>query len=239
MIRVMRAAGLVGLAALLCGGIKVNHALRSEPAVEVLEVSLAAGVSERQPKRQFSPQGPCQQEEQGQIPRIDPARHAVVVLWTRVKSAARQDLRHTYYRAVSQPEQRESNWQEVAAVSLSIGRSTGWRTWSQKVLGQGLEGAWKVEITSPKRPDIVLCAVHFFVLSDAVWQALTEERHVQDLLCRMAQTSSSRTLFQAGEEVLKSRADKGESAMAPLLSAWDRFMQHAAASDRLFCSGDV
>ena len=240
MIRVIRAAGLLGLSVFLCGGIQVNHPHRSDPAVEVLEVALAAGVSQRQPQGQFSPQGSCQQGEQAQMPRIDPARHAAVVLWTRVKSAARQELRHTYYRAAPQPERRESDWEEVAAVSLSIGRSTGWRTWSEKTLGQGLEGAWKIEITSPERPDAVLCAVQFFVLSDAVWQALTAERHVQDLLCRMAQTSSAETLFRAGEEVLKSRdGAEGEGAMAPLLSAWDRFMQHAASSDRLFCLDDA
>ena len=240
MVRVRRAASLVGLAALLCGGIQVNHPPRSEPAVEVLEVALAAGVSERQPERQFSPSGPCQQGEQARMSRIDAARHAAVVLWMRVKSAAPQELKHTYYRAVSQPERRESDWEEVSAVSLSIGRSASWRTWSQKALRQGLEGAWKIEITSPNRPDAILCAVQFFVLSDAVWQALTAQRHVQDLLCRMAQTSSSQTLFRAGEEVLKSRANnEGEGAVAPLLSAWDRFMQHAAAIDRLFCLGDA
>ena len=234
MIRAMRVVGLVCIVALLCGGVRVH------PAVEVLEVALAAGVSGRQPDGAFSPPGRCHPWDQAQPPRIDPERHAAVVFWTRVKSVARQELRHTYYRAALQPNEQKATWQEVAAVPLSIEPSASWRTWSKKAMRQGLEGEWKVEITILGRPNAILCAMHFFVLPDAVWQGLTAEPHVRELLCRMAKTSPL-SLYRAGQEVLQNRIDRdGDgAATATLLPAWERFIQHAAASDRLFCAGDA
>lgn len=236
MIRAMYVASLGCIVVLLCGGLRVD------PTVEVLEVVLAAGVAEREPSRQFSPPGQCREWGKAQTPRIDPVRHPSIVLWTRIKSAAPLELVHTYYRA-AYSEGQEVVWQEVTAVTLPIGRSPGWRTWSQKTLAwdadRMLDGTLKVEITSAAVPDTVLCTVYFFVLEDAVWQALTEEQHGQDLLCRIAATLPPSSLFKAGRQVLESRTDRGEDAAttAKLLAGWERFMQHATASDRLFCAG--
>jgi hypothetical protein len=238
MVWAMYAASLGCVVVLLCGGVRVD------PAVEVLEVALAAGMSEREPDRPFLPPGPCREWDWVQTPRIDPTRHPSIVIWTRIKSATPLELVHTYYRASLDSEKQEMGWQEVAAVTLPIGRSSSWRTWSEKTLTQDtdrmLEGTWKVDITIAALPDTVLCTVHFFVLTDAVWQALTEEPHVQDMLCRMATTPSPSSLFRAGQEVLKSRTDGGEDSTTTvnLLSGWERFVQHATASDRLFCTGD-
>jgi Protein of unknown function (DUF2914) len=236
MIRTLSVASLGCIVALLCGGIRID------PAVEVLEVVLAAGVAEREPSRPFSPPGPCRAWGKAQTPRIDPVRHPSIVLWTRIKSAAPLDLVHTYYRAASS-EGQEVVWQEVTAVTLPIGRSPGWRTWSQKRLAgdaeRRLAGTWKVDITIAAVPDTVLCTVDFFVLEDALWQALTEEPHGQNLLCRIAATLPPASLLKAGRQVLESRTDRGEDAAttAKLLAGWERFMQHATASDRLFCAG--
>jgi hypothetical protein len=236
MIRAMYVASLGCIVALLCGGIRVD------PAVEVLEVALATGVAEREPSRPFSPPGPCREGGKAQPLRIDPGRHPSIVLWTRLKSAAPLELVHTYYRAASS-EGQEVVWQEVTAVTLPIGRSPSWRTWSQKTLARAadrrLTGTWKVDITLAAVPDTVLCTVYFFVLEDALWQALTEGPHGQDLLCRMAATLPPASLFRAGRQVLESRTDRGEDAAttAQLLVGWERFMQHATASDRLFCAG--
>ena len=236
MIRAMSVASLGCLVVLLCGGIRVN------PTVEVVEVALAAGVAEREPSRPFLPPGPCRAWGKAQTPRIDPVRHPSIVLWTRLNSAEPLDLVHTYYRAASS-EGQEVVWQEVTTVTLPIGRSPGWRTWSQKTLAWDadgmLAGTWKVDITLAKVPDLVLCTVSFFVLEDALWQALTAEPHGQDLLCRIAATLPPASLLKAGRQVLESRTDRGEDAAttAKLLAGWERFMQHATASERLFCAG--
>lgn len=237
MIRAMYVASLGCIVVVLCGGLRVD------PAVEVLEVALAAGVAEREPSRKASPPGQCREWGKAQTPRIDPVRHPAIVLWTRLQSAAPLDLVHTYYRAAAS-EGHEVVWQEVTAVTLPIGRSPGWRTWSQKTLAwdaeRRLTGTWKVAITLAAVPDTVLCTVEFFVLEDAVWQALTEEPHGQALLCRIAATLPPASLCKAGRQVLESRTDRGEEAAttAKLLAGWERFMQHATASDRLFCAGD-
>lgn len=235
---VMYVASLAGVVMLLCGGLSV------QPAVEVLEVALAAGVSAHEPEHPFLPEGPCRTWDQVQTPRIDPTHYPSITTWTRIKSITPLTLVHTYYRASLHSEKQEGQWQKIAAVTLPIGISSGWRTWSEKTLAQGtdrmLEGTWKVEITTSALPDTVLCTLHFFVLTDAVWQALTEEAHVKAMLCRMATVPSPSSLWRAGQEVLKSRQDRTGDRVptAQLLSGWERFMQHAMASDRLFCSSD-
>jgi hypothetical protein len=103
-----------------------------------------------------------------------------------------------------------------------------------------LRGTLKVEVTTSAVPDTILCTVYFFVLEDAVWQALTEERHQQDTLCRIATALPSSSLFRAGRQILESRASRDNDATTSekLLEGWKQFTQHATASHRLFCAGN-
>jgi hypothetical protein len=236
MIRAMRVASL-GCAFLLLYG-----AARAYAVVEVLEIALAAGVVEREPERKFSPPGQCHEWGKAQTLRIDPSHYSSIVFWTRIKAATPLVLAHTYYIASVQ-ETQEADWQEALTVTLPVDISPSWRMWSQKTLmwdsGHMLRGALKVEVTASAVPDTVLCTVYFFVLEDAIWQALTEEPHVQDTLCRIAKTLPPVSLFRAGQAVLESRAGTDEDAAtsAKLVDGWQRFTQHALASHRLFCAG--
>lgn len=236
MIRAMRVASLgCVILVLLCSGTRANA------VVDVLEVALAAGVVEREPDRKFSPQGHC--EEWGEAPalRIDPTHYPSIILWTRIKTVAPLVLVHTYYIASAQ-ETQEGDWQELLTVTLPVDISPSWRTWSQKTLawdsGHMLSGALKAEVTASAAPDTVLCTIYFFVLEDAVWQALTEKQHVQATLCRIAKTLPPASLFRAGREVLESRASTGEDTATSdkLIEEWERFTQHTRSSHRLFCA---
>ncbi|MDH3601638.1 MAG: hypothetical protein OEU26_18665 [Candidatus Tectomicrobia bacterium] len=235
MVQTMRLASLGFILVLLCGD------ARASAVVEVLEVALAASVVEREPDRKFSPPGHCSESGTDRPPRIDPTQHPSIVLWTRVKAATPLVLAHTYYRAFPQ-ETQETAWQGARTVTLPVSISPSWRTWSQKTLawdtGHMLRGTLKVEVTASAVPDAVLCTVYFFVLEDAIWQALTEEQHVQDTLCRIAKTLPPESLFRAGREVLDSRAGTAEDATTPqkLLAGWKHFTQHATASHQLFCA---
>ena len=206
MVWTMRVASLGSILLLLC----VSAGARA--AVEVLEVALAAGVVEREPERQFSPQVQCDEWGQARSPRIDPTQHPALVLWTRIKAATPLVLVHTYYQAVAQ-ETQETGWQETLTVTLPVSMSPGWRTWSQKTLawdgGRMLRGTLKVEVIASAVPDTVLCTVHFFVLEDAIWEALTAEPHVQNTLCRISKTLPTASLFRAGRQVLESRSRDG------------------------------
>jgi hypothetical protein len=237
MIRAMRVASLGCVVfVLLCGS------ARADGVVEVLEVALAAAVVEREPDRKFSPQSRCHEWGEAQTLRIDPTHHPSIVLWTRIKTATPLVLVHTYYRASDQ-ETQEADWQELLTVTLPVDISTGWRTWSQKTLawdtGHMLRGAFKVEVTASAIPATVLCTVYFFVLEDAVWQALTEEQHVRDTLCRIAKTLPPASLFRAGRQILETRAgtDGDATTSEELLAGWRSFTQHTLSSHRLFCAG--
>ncbi|MDH3601279.1 MAG: DUF2914 domain-containing protein, partial [Candidatus Tectomicrobia bacterium] len=134
------------------------------PMPRILEVVLAAGVKNRNPEGVLSTRDSCSEWGHVQAPRIDLTKHRQIVLWNRVKSVVKQELLHTYYTTPKRDTQ-DAWWQKVDAVTLGIGSSESWRTWSNKK-NLGI-GAWKVEITAASAPREVLCTVHFDVVKIA------------------------------------------------------------------------
>lgn len=132
--------------------------------VEVLDATIATSIEDRQPQGMLASLGRC--NGNGQEARISPTTHDKIFLWTRVKSDSQQTLWHTYYKAYKDDLQN-LEWKMVQRITLPVGASSGWRTWSEKSLRNagalGLLGAWKVEVAAASNPSEVLCTTHFYV----------------------------------------------------------------------------
>lgn len=130
-------------------------------AAEVVNVSLAANVSEREPVGPFAPAAACQTSTPPayRVPVVDSQAFHDVYLWTKIAAAQTREIRHRYYK------ESAGEFAMTADVVLSVDPSAGYRTWSSKSILRSLmhKGMWKVDVVEVGDAERVLCSVFFNV----------------------------------------------------------------------------
>lgn len=149
--------------------------------VTVNDVAFAVEVQDREPMGHLTPQASCENGQPAQtaettqttemaqngqngqsphsaIPVFDSSTGDRVYFWTKVQSSMSGLLHHTWYQNA------EQGWTEAANVSLNIGESSSYRTWSSKTIDPSMHrGEWKVEVSTDEQPGNVLCTARFRV----------------------------------------------------------------------------
>lgn len=95
----------------------------SDEDVSVVEAKICEGINEREP---IAPGD------------VFPSDINELYCFSRVKASDSTEIKHIWY----------CNGEPVAEVPLNIGVSTGWRTFSSKIISAADKGNWKVEIVS-------------------------------------------------------------------------------------------
>ena len=127
---------------------------------EVLDVSLAASIQNREPTDPVSPPAHCEKDKNGQadLPVIDSLIQPKVFFWTRIASDSDGSIRHTWHQ------QAEGGWETVSEVDLPIRPSSGYRMWSSKALHSGHQvGDWMIVVAPSNEPEHILCITRFSV----------------------------------------------------------------------------
>ena len=131
-------------------------------AAEVVDVALAANVSDREPVGAFSPAAECQTSTPPayRVPVVDSQAFHGVYVWTKIAAAQAGEIHHRYYM------ETDEGFTVAANVVLSVDPAEGYRTWSAKSispLSTLHQGMWKVDIMEIGDADRVLCTVYFNV----------------------------------------------------------------------------
>lgn len=91
--------------------------------IEVVEARICEGINDREPVAPGD---------------VFPSDISSLFCFSRIKSAENTEIKHIWY----------FNGQPVAEIPLSIGVSSGWRTFSSKAIDPIDKGNWKVEIVT-------------------------------------------------------------------------------------------
>jgi len=131
-------------------------------AAEVVDVALAANVSDREPVGAFSPAAKCQTSTPPlyRVPVVDSRAYDGVYVWTKIAAAQAGEIHHRYYM------ETDEGFTVAANVVLSVDPAEGYRTWSAKSispLSTLHQGMWKVDIMEIGDADRVLCTIYFNV----------------------------------------------------------------------------
>ena len=131
-------------------------------AAEVVEVALAASVSEREPVGGFMPAAECQTSTPPayRVPIVDSQAYHDVYVWTKIAAAQAREIHHRYYM------ETDAGFTVAANVVLSVDPADGYRTWSSKSispLSPAHQGLWKVDVVEMGDADRVLCTIYFNV----------------------------------------------------------------------------
>ena len=130
-------------------------------AAEVVDVALAASVSEREPVGPFEPAAACQTSTPPayRVPVVDAQAFHDVYLWTKIAAAQTREIRHRYYK------ESADGFTMATDVVLSVDPSAGYRTWSSKSIlrSSAHKGMWKVDVVEVGDAERVLCSVFFNV----------------------------------------------------------------------------
>lgn len=131
-------------------------------AAEVVDVALAADVSDREPVGAFSPAAECQTSTPPlyRVPVVDSQAYHGVYVWTKIAAAQAGEIHHRYYMDT------DEGFTVAANVVLSVDPADGYRTWSAKSispLSTLHQGMWKVDIMEIGDADRVLCTIYFSV----------------------------------------------------------------------------
>lgn len=131
-------------------------------AAEVVDVALAASVSEREPVGAFTPPATCQTSTPpaDRVPVIDSRAYHGVYVWTKIAASESREIHHRYYT------ETEAGAVVAANIVLSIDAADGYRTWSSKSISPRAtmhRGMWKVDILEIGDTDRVLCTIYFTV----------------------------------------------------------------------------
>ncbi|MCA9471530.1 MAG: DUF2914 domain-containing protein [Nitrospirales bacterium] len=127
---------------------------------EVLDISLAGVIQDRQPIDPVSPPAFCEKDKngKGELPVIDTAVHPKIFFWMRIASSSAGTIRHTWLQHV------DNTWVQISQVNLSIRPSSGYRMWSSKDFRRGDPiGDWMIVVASSADPDQILCITRFSV----------------------------------------------------------------------------
>ena len=130
-------------------------------AAQVVDVALAANVSEREPVGAFIPAAACQTSTPPayRVPVVDSQTFHGVYLWTRIAAEQTREIHHRYYKEAG------GGFTMTANVELSVDPSEGYRTWSAKsILRASMhKGMWRVDVVEVTDAERVLCSVFFSV----------------------------------------------------------------------------
>ena len=130
-------------------------------AAEVVDVALAANVSEREPVGTFTPAVACQTSRPPayRVPVVDPQAFHGVYLWTKIAATQTREIRHRYYK------ESTGGFTMTTDIVLSVDPAPGYRTWSAKsILPSSMhKGMWKVDVVEAGDAERVLCTVFFNV----------------------------------------------------------------------------
>ena len=130
-------------------------------AAEVVEVALAANVSEREPVGAFTPAAACRTgtPPASGVPVVDSETFDRVRLWTKIAAAQAREIHHRYYQ------ESDGSFAMTTSVALSVEPATGYRTWSSKnILRSPVhQGLWRVDVVEVAEAERVLCSVFFTV----------------------------------------------------------------------------
>ena len=130
-------------------------------AAEVVDVALAATVSEREPVGFFTPAAACQTSTPAadRVPLVDSQAFSGVYLWTKIAATQARDIHHRYYK------ESAGGFTMTTDIILSVDPSPGYRTWSAKsILRSSMhKGIWKVDVVEAGDAERVLCIVFFNV----------------------------------------------------------------------------
>lgn len=149
----------------------------------VVDIKLAAGVENSEAVNPFGPPLDCSSAERPEVvPVVNSRTTPQVYLWTKVNSDGEGTIRHVYYvdNDYKHFEETEYSWKDsvlnfirrivvtigfdkIATITLPVGNSSTWRTWSAKKLSQVHRGEWKAEVSVVDADPTVLCTVWFRV----------------------------------------------------------------------------
>lgn len=131
-------------------------------AAEVVDVALAASVSEREPVGAFTPAASCQTATPPahRVPVVDSQAYHGVYVWTKIAASQAREIHHRYYM------ETEEGFTIGANIVLSVEPADGYRTWSAKSISPRVprhQGMWRVDIMEIGDADRVLCSIFFTV----------------------------------------------------------------------------
>ena len=131
-------------------------------AAEVVDVALAASVSEREPVGAFTPAAQCRTSTPPAygVPVVDSQAYHGVYVWTKIAASQAREIHHRYYTGT------EEGFTVAANVVLSVDPADGYRTWSAKSISPWAsmhQGTWKVDVVEIGGADRVLCSIYFIV----------------------------------------------------------------------------
>ena len=131
-------------------------------AAEVVDVALAASVSEREPVGAFTPAAQCRTSTPPAygVPVVDSQAYHAVYVWTKIAASQAREIHHRYYT------ETEEGFTVAANVVLSVDPADGYRTWSAKSISPWAsmhQGMWKVDVVEIGDADRVLCSIYFIV----------------------------------------------------------------------------
>ena len=131
-------------------------------AAEVVDVALAASVSEREPVGAFVPAAECQANTPPayRVPVVDSQAYHGVYVWTKIAASHTREIHHRYYM------ETEAGFTVTANIVLSVEPAEGYRTWSAKSISRRApmhQGMWKVDVIEIGDADRVLCTIYFNV----------------------------------------------------------------------------
>ena len=130
-------------------------------AADVVDVALAASVSERQPVGAFTPAATCQTSTPPayRVPVVDSQAFHGVYVWTKIAASESREIHHRYHMETG------DGFTVAANVVLSVEPAEGYRTWSAKTISRSSmhQGMWKVDILDVGDTDQVLCTIYFSV----------------------------------------------------------------------------
>ena len=130
-------------------------------AAEVVDVALAANVSEREPVGSFTPAAACQTSTPpaDRVPVVDSQAFHGVYLWTKIAATQSGEIHHRYYK------ESGGEFTMTTDIVLSVDPAPGYRTWSAKTILRSFlhKGMWKVDVVEAGNAERVLCSVFFNV----------------------------------------------------------------------------
>ena len=128
-------------------------------ATEILDVTLAHDVKDREPAAPYAPQAFCEKDQNrnGVLPRIQTSDQQIV-FWNRIAASDSTKIRHSWHKRA------DDGWKLMAHVDLPILKSSSFRIWSTKDLHPTFHrGEWMIVVTLSDDPKKVLCITRFIV----------------------------------------------------------------------------
>ena len=121
---------------------------------ELLEITLARNIENRNPVQPHLPMVSCEKHRNhdAHLPIINAATDNQVAFWNRVTTKSPITFHHTWHKKTS------GKWKSIARVSLKVKKSSSFRTWSSKTISPRLHnGEWMIVVSTDNDLQDVLC----------------------------------------------------------------------------------